>query len=262
MTHWMAATIAVCLSFCCAQRIGAQSAAAPSTELSVNAGVVQGASRDLSASPLNFDGMGGLLAITYHHDGRTALEFSAVGGARALRSSSAGSLATEHVGQGQAELALLRSLLDERARYNVAVGGALTGNLALTEHAYADPSHRVADFVFGSSGIGPAASLRTRVGRGMFSTRLIIPVAAVVEHSYSVVNEHDAATDRRFVTLKDFRAATATVSYASNAQRRFALSYLYRIDLLRYDDVQPVRAMTQSFSVGIATRFGSATGAP
>jgi hypothetical protein len=256
----MAATTAACLLLVCAPRLAAQRtpASAASTELGVTGGVGQSMRRDLSASPLAFSGHGSDVAIALRRvTGPSAIELTLNGGLHSLRSSSSASRATERVGQGQLSVALLRTLGDHgECACGIAIGAALSGNMMLTRHAYDDPTHRSADFLFGAVGVGPAASWRAPVAGGFFDARVNVPVASVVEHSYSVVNEHDAATNWRFAALNTLRSATTTLAFTSSARRRVGLTWLYRADVLRYDDVQPVRVLTQSLSMGVVARFG------
>jgi hypothetical protein len=261
MTRCMAATTAACLVLSCAPHLAAQTLRVneASTEVGVTAGIGQSIRRDLSASPLDFAGHGGNFAATFHHVTRRSIaEFSLSGGSQSLRSSSANSLASEHLGQGQFALALLRTLGDDKqCSCGISLGAALMANAMVTRHAYGDPTHRSSDFLFVTGGVGPAAAWRTRVSGGFFDARLLVPIASVVEHSYSVVNEHDAAAAWRFASPGSLRAATATIAFASTADKRIGVTWSYRAELLRYDDVQPVRGLTHSLSVGVVTRFGT-----
>jgi len=170
MTCRMAATTAACLLLVCAPRLAAQRtpASAASTELGVTGGVGQSMRRDLSASPLAFSGHGSDVAIALRRvTGPSAIELTLNGGLHSLRSSSSASRATERVGQGQLSVALLRTLGDHgECACGIAIGAALSGNMMLTRHAYDDPTHRSADFLFGAVGVGPAASWRAPVAGG------------------------------------------------------------------------------------------------
>jgi hypothetical protein len=261
MMHRMAATTAACLVLFCSQVIAAQGTRAgeSSTEVGVSAGVGQSMRRDLSASPLDFAGHGGDIGATLRHvAGLSTIELTLNGGQRSLQSSSTASRATESVGQGQLSLALFRAV-DGRSdcACGVAIGAALSANMIATQHAYDDPTHRSSNFLFGSAGIGPAASWRVPVAGGFFDARLNVPLASVVGHSYSVINEHDAATNWRPAMPNALRSATTTLAFTSAAKGRVGFTWRYRAEALRYDDVQPVRALTHSLSVGIVTRFGA-----
>jgi hypothetical protein len=266
MMHRMAATTAACLVLLCPQIIAAQGTrlSEPSTELGVSAGVGQSTRRDLSASPLDFAGNGGDIAASFRHvAGLSTLELTLNGGQRSLRSSSTASNATERVKQGQLSVALLRAIGENKdCTCGISIGAALSASTMVTRHAYDDPTHRSSDFVFGAAGIGPAAALRVPVAGGFFDARLIVPVASVIEHSYSIVNEHDAATNWRFAMPNALRAASATLAFTSAAKSRVGFMWLYRAEALRYDDVQPVRALTHSLSVGVVTRFGASGHTP
>jgi hypothetical protein len=257
MTRWMVAMIATGCCLPLAHAVEAQELAR-ATELRITAGVAMHDRRDLSASPMRFDGRGSDFDIEVtSRANRTRLDVTASGGVRALRASSTVSTATERVTQGDLSLSALRTVAQRASGATMWLGAALSGSAMLARHAYSDPSHRSSDFVFGLVAVGPAASARATVLGGALEAGLSVPLAGVVDHAYSVVNERDAGTNRRIASPARLRAATASMSFASPASHRVGVAYLYRLALLRYDDVQPIRAMTQSFSIGVVARLGS-----
>jgi hypothetical protein len=137
------------------------------------------------------------------------------------------------------------------------VGLALDGSGAFTAHDYGHAGRPISNFVLGSAAIGPAASWKQRIAGGAATIALAAPAVAVVAHSYSVINRPTMGAELRFVTPGLWRGAGGTVTYAPADDRATGLVYRYRFSLLRYDDVQPVRAVTQSVSVGFTMRFGA-----
>ena len=87
--------------------------------------------------------------------------------------------------------------------------------------------------------------------------RLSTPVIGLVDHPYSDLKVPNAADDFRAASIGSLRGLTGTVSYAPIDSRRFGLMWTDRVALVRYDDVQPVRAVSQTLTVGLVTRLGS-----
>ncbi|MEP6621755.1 MAG: hypothetical protein ABJE47_20680 [bacterium] len=266
MMRLSAATTAAVMCLLCAHAVRSQSTSAPAcvtaSRFGISAGLVWNERRDLSASPLRFGGRGGLIALDYERAfGRFSLESSLSGGTRSLESSSGSAPATERLADGQWHAGLLRRFdvvppsLGELA-FGMDVGTAV----ALTQHDYRDPARRVSNFVFATTAIGPAISWRQPLLGGTARVHFSTPLAAVVAHSYSAINEQNAATQQRLVSVGTLRGANGAISFAQNETRRVAAVYVYRFSALRYDDVQPVRTLSQTLSVGIVTRFGG--GAP
>jgi hypothetical protein len=62
--------------------------------------------------------------------------------------------------------------------------------------------------------------------------------------------------DFRFASLDKLRGLNGSLAYSTDQRRRVGLTYTYTFGILRYDDIQAVRTTSQSFSVGLVTRFG------
>ncbi len=231
-----------------------------SASLSVSAGFSWNDRRDLSASPLLFGGHGGDFGLAAQRTlGHASLQFSLHGGARTLASSSNSAPATEHLTELQAHIWLMRRLhLQPIATDGLLIGLALESSAALSAHDYTDPARRVSHFVLGIVTLGPAASWRQTVHGGLATLEIATPVTAAVAHSYSAVNQQNSAVNLRVVSLGALRGVTSSLSYAPWKSQRVGVLYLYRLSALRYDDVQDVRLVSQSLSVGAVVRFGGA----
>ncbi|MEP6730349.1 MAG: hypothetical protein ABJE10_06915 [bacterium] len=247
----------VSVQLACAQSASPY-ARAVSSELSISAGVAQSERRDLAASPLNFGGRGGDLLLGYARErGRTLLQLSLGGGLRTLASSTSAVASTERLTETELHAAALRHV-DGRAGNadGLSIGASFDANVTFTAHSYRDASQRVSEFVLGVATLGPVANWKRTIGSGALSAQLGVPIAGFVQHSYSPLNAQYALTNSRLVTIGALRGSSGALSYASFNSARFSPVYLYRFAVMRYDDVQQVRALTQSLSVGMVARFG------
>ena len=226
--------------------------------LSLAAGVAQSNRLDVTASPVQFDGRGGDVVAGFDHSlGGFCVVSSAHGGIRTL-SAASGSAAKERLIDADAGIALLRGVSGSAQSRNwFGAGVELRGNIAATDHAYADPQATVSQFRMGVASLGPAALWRVRLGSNAATVQLSSPLVAVVDHPYSAVWSKDAWPHLRAATIAQLRGVNGAISYSFAPDRRVTPTATYRFSALRYDDVRPVRALTQSLSIGVRVRLSS-----
>jgi hypothetical protein len=136
----------------------------------------------------------------------------------------------------------------------LAVGVALAAGATLTSHHYDDPSRRVADFLLGDATLGPAGAATLAIGHSLARLTLTSPLGAIVDHPYSDVRSAYSSSRVRVESFRAVRGLDGAIIFAPASAGRFGLIYAYRLSLLDYADVQPVRTTTHSFSIGIVHR--------
>jgi hypothetical protein len=246
---------AVLAGYASAQRDSART----ESRLVVSGGINQNDRIDLTASPLKYDGRGFDLAVDYDRCiGSYALAASVEGGTVDLSSLSGPPVSTERLTEGDVELAIERAIGSTRsATRRFAVGLALDADVAVTATGYADPDTTVSNYLLALGSLGPSVAWALPLLGGTAAMRLTTPVIALVDHPYSDIKDQNAGADFRLVSLSSFRGLSGTISYAPVQGQRFGLTSAYRLDLFRYDDVQPVRAVSQRLTIGLVTRFGA-----
>lgn len=251
-------TVTSCLLLFATSRLDAQATACAPTSATLAAGLGQSDRLDMTASPTQFGGRGLDLAGSVEQSrGAFCFLMSGRGGAKTLRAVTP-SAASERLMDGDASVALLRSLSHgASARRAFGVGGELRGTLAITEHAYADLGRTVSEFRIAAVSLGPIVRWRERVGNGFAIAQLSTPMISVVDHPYSAVIAGQASPTMRVVSVNALRGADFLAAYEPFSQRAMSLRAAYHASVFRYDDVRPVRSLTQSLTLGVVTRFGS-----
>jgi hypothetical protein len=250
-------TVLRCLLLCAASRVDAQATACAPTSATLAAGLGQSDRVDMTASPAQFGGRGlDVSASLERTRGAYCFVVSGRGGAKTLRAVTP-SAARERLMDGDGSIALLRSFSrGESPRRVFAFGAELRGTLAVTEHAYADLGRTVSEFRIGAMSLGPVVRWRERIGAGFAVAQLSAPAIAVVDHPYAALTVGRDAPSLRVVSVNDLRAGSLFVAYEPFAYRAVSLRFAYNATVLRYDDVRPVRSLTQNLTLGVVTRLG------
>jgi hypothetical protein len=244
---------------CCVLRVSTSQAQASrevsQRDLHVTAGITLSDRIDRVVSPSRFSGAGLDAAVGYVGVGRTmTFIVSARGGARTLASSGA-QQSDERVTEGDVHLIALTALAPHALGTSVAFGVDMQTTAALIAHRYMDPTARTMSYVFGSMMVGPAVLIERRVGDGSATAQLSVPVAGIVAQPYSAVWSERSPLALRLATLNSLQSASAVATYQSAARHGVSMLYEYRVGVMRYEHVLPVRGLSQSVSAGIARRL-------
>ena len=233
-----------------ASRCHAQSAAcgaAPTASLlTLSAGVGQSDRVDATASPFQFRGRGLDVAAAFARaSGRTCVTADADGGTKLL-SSREGTSATEKLAEANAGIAAVRAT----SVRGLALGLDARGLIAVANHEYDDPRHEIATYRIGAISLGPAVRFTASVAGGDALVQLSTPLVALIDHPYVAVWTTDPEPSFRFASAARYRGAHATVSYTVHAWRGVESVVSYRMNGVRYDDVHPLRSLSQSLTLG------------
>ena len=249
-------TVLSCLSIVAASHVDAQATACTPTSATLAAGIGQSDRVDMTASPMQFGGRGIDLSGSFEQShGTFCILATGRGGAKTLRAVTS-SAASERLTDGDASIALLRSFGGgESSTRTFAVGAEVRGTLAVTKHAYADFGQTISSFRFGMVSLGPVLRWRERIGAGYVMAQLSSPAIAAVDHPYSAVITDGASPNMRVAFANRLRGGDLRVAYEPFAYRSMSLRAMYNASVLRYDDVSPVRSLTQSLNLGIVKRL-------
>ncbi|HVX38238.1 MAG TPA: hypothetical protein VHB25_01600 [Gemmatimonadaceae bacterium] len=248
----MSIVLAVLSLLTAAPRSNAQSSACgASTGLTLSAGVGQNDRVDATASPFQFRGRGlQLAAALVRAHGRFCLTVDGEGGAKLLASRQ-GTSATERLIEGDGGVGVLHTT----SMRSLSLGVEARGLLAVTDHTYGDPRHIVATYRIGALSLGPALRWERPLFRGHAVVQLSSPLIALVDHPYVAVWTTDPEPSFRLASLTQFRAGHAALSYEWSAWHGVASVASYRLTAVRYDDVHPLRSLSQDIVFGVRVPF-------
>jgi len=138
-----------------------------------------------------------------------------------------------------------------------ALGAEFGATFTLARHMYAGQDLSQQNFDLGVATLGPVARWTRRVGAGDFTASLGVPLIAFVDHPYADVRYATQLMNIHFVPLSQFHQANAGLSYAFRPESRIGVTATYRVGIMELDDLEPVRRVAQSLSVGVVKRFGA-----
>jgi hypothetical protein len=224
--------------------------------VSIVAGFADGQRRDGVVSPLTYAGSGYAASAAYDHfSAHSTVAVVATWDAQRFRPLSGVNAATERVMQGGLRAAAMRSFGDNSA-WTVSAGASAGLWGVGTEHRYPEPYASRAGFFAAFATVGPAAELRRAIAAGAARLELDAPVFGFSDRSYSVTKTNQPVLDIRRVGPSELRALNGALSYAPPPLGRVGLILSYRFSILNYRDAQPLRAASQSFSIGLSRYFG------
>jgi hypothetical protein len=227
-------------------------------ELMLVAGVSDGQRLDATASPLQFGGLGSsaVVAYTSTYD-RTAVGASIDGAQRHLSVINGAATASELLSETNAQATWTRRWESPARRGAFSVGADLTASLAVTHHTYTDPAKTASDFALGLVTLGPIVGWSQSIGRGAAQVDVATPLVGVIDHPYSDIRINDGSVRTvRVANVATIHGLSGALTYAVAARDRLSVLCTYRVRLLHVADVQPLRSVSQTFGVGIVTRWG------
>jgi hypothetical protein len=230
---------------------------AASDRVSIVAGFADGQRRDVVVSPLTYLGRGYAASAAYDHFGaRSTVAVVATWDAQQLRPQSNVNDATERVMQGGLRAAVMRNFGDSRG-WTLSTGASAGLWGVGTEHFYPAPFESRAGFYAAFATAGPAAELRRPILGGNARLELDAPIFGFSDRSYSETKSNQPLWNVHRVGPQELRALNGALTYAPAPLGKVGLLFSYRFSILNYRDAQPLRAASQSFSIGLSRYFGS-----
>jgi len=227
------------------------------TALTLYAGLAQSDHVDATASPFQFRGRGLDRSVGLSHSmGRWCFVAGARYDSKTMSPvQGVSGVGLERLHEGDAGVTLTRIVAGGRDENggSLAIGAALRGAVEITDHSYVDPVEVTSEFRFDALSLGPAVQWREPLGSRFGAAVLEVSSAAVglADHPYGAVWTHDASPELHVVSVGTLRTLTGSLSYSSAPWRGLRLTARYGVDGTRYDDVHPLRSLTQALSFGL-----------
>lgn len=242
-----------------AQSISTSTCATPRSSFNLSAGIAQSDRVDQTASPLQFGGRGPDVSATYERT-RGTFCFSATGrgGIKTLTPTN-GIPSRERLIDAELGITGLRTVsASANGHRAIAIGANLHTQYAFTTHHFPDVEQSTSEFRFGAMSLGPAVRWRESIRGGNAVLQLSSPLFSLVEHPYASVADGRAGPRLAFTSVNALRGLQGSISYEWAATRRMSILTKYQAGWMRYDDIRPVRSLTQTFGIGITTSLGGA----
>jgi len=221
------------------------------TSLNASFGISQSDRADAAINNTQYQGRGPQVSVGATANARrVCIEMFATGGAHYLRPVGGG-FGSERILDGRAELAVLTPVLSSSdLRATVALGLAAQASATGTKHSFADASAPTSNYRLGVGSIGPAFDASYRMLGGRVFAAASIPLLSVVDHPYVAASSLDPNPGLRVATWSSLRGGSGRLGYERPLSRYLTGTLAYQVSGLRYDDVRPVRTLTQMLTFG------------
>ena len=224
--------------------------------INVSVGIAEAGRIDETASPLRYSGHGADFSVGW---ARNFAPFSIVasleGGTRSLTPIDGADDSSQHLTEGALDVALLKAVSHSASAGDFKAGIEFTAGAAVNEQTYPGADGFRADFLLAAASLGPEAAWAHALGGGELSANIGVPLVAFVDHPFSDIRGEHAPLSFRFTSVENYRGFRGGLRYTHAVSRTTGIVYAYRIGFLHFDDEQPVRAVTQSLSIGIVQQI-------
>jgi hypothetical protein len=223
--------------------------------LALSAGVLRSGQADETISPLHFVGSGAALGIGWARiQGASSLEAGLEAGAAILSPTERSDGAGERLAYASARIAGIRGLGHARDGGTLALGAAARTFATVTGYRSVASQPMESAFLFGGVMLGPLARWRAGTPAGELEVEASTGLVSWVDHPYGSIGRGRPLLDFRLASPASLRNGSARVVWTAASGRRLDLVAAYRFDYLAYRDVQPVRSVGQSLSLGVRIR--------
>ena len=243
-------------------QLHAQQADASGWQLALNPQSTHTTRRDETASPFRFSGRG----VGATLDAVRVTPGWLTGGSVAAYSATLATSATQsHEQFASAEFSLhaMRTVAGgsaagegEHGSFRVHAGLEFRTSVDATNYNFSLSNVPNATYRFVTVSAGPMLHVSKLLSWGEMSVQLRAPVASYVDHPYSEVKSAYSDVHFAFASPSKLRSATATVAYVTHNPQRVRFRVTATAGALTYTDAQPVRAVSNSVSVGLVLRTG------
>lgn len=234
---------------------------APRQLLTISLGTFNENRRDEADSPLAYAGTGVAERIDYIRSrGRRRWYFSLEGGSTTIAPVAAGLHGQSEEGFGAYTIGAgtdWRLGGSSRESGAFAVGVQFAGTLTVARHLYANQDLTEQTFDFAIVTLAPAARWTHSLGSGQMTASLAMPLLAWVDRPFADVRYANQFVDFHYASPAQLRQVDGVLSYTFNPQSRYEIMAAYRINAMEFNELQPVRRVTQSFSLAVTRIFGA-----
>lgn len=235
--------------------VGAQELRSWGHGLAVSAGVLRVGQADETISPLHFVGSGVALDVGWRRTrGRTSLEAGFEGGAAILSPTDDSDGPGERLARASARFAGMRGLGHARDGGAFALGVTARTFATVTGYRAASSLPMQSAYLFAGVTLGPLARWHAATPAGELAVEMSTGLVSWVDHPYGSIDRGRPLLDFRLASPAALRNGSTRVVWTAASGRRLDLVASYRFDYLAYRDVQPVRSVGQSLSLGVRIR--------
>jgi hypothetical protein len=238
----------------------AQENAASGHRVTLAVGPLLVTQRDEHASPLRYRGTASFFEVSYAPSGvRRSLAVRLGGAFGNLRSglTQPDHLPRQATYRGWFEVEYLRSLSTADSRTRWGLGALLAARGTVIHHLYDQSGGADAGYAFVSTTLGPVLSLRRAAGRHTtLGMRLGVPLLAVIQRPYGMVNPDDASLRSQVATMDTFQALDFMVTCTRRLPGGSDITLGYRLVVERYRDAEPFQSASGAVSLALALRVG------
>jgi len=258
-----ASALALSLALPSLRSAGAQTASASSSapaELRVSAGARWNGQVDESISSRHFIGTGFGAAAEVRWSARgTSFDASLTGGSAAIDPTNGAAGSRERVSSGDLRLAALRRVGGDATSADGFVAGVgIRAMTSFTSHDISAPQPISSQYLLGALSLGPRVGWRRQIVGGRLDALVGTDLVSLVDRPFGRIDGGRPPFAFSVASLSTLRTGNATVSYSAATNKRMGVVTSYTLDMLDYRDVQPVRTVSQSLSVGARVRLGGA----
>ncbi len=228
--------------------------------LTVSAGVYQENRRDAADSPLAYSGSGPGGRIDYDWTRATRHWYVTLAAGKSTLAPTT-SLQQDVPSQEAFSAYTIAAGTDWRLRGisprvgTLSVGVEFATNVTIAQHLYSGQDLSEQSFDMGTITLAPTVRWTKRFGFGDFGASLSVPLLAWVDHPYADVRFATQFSEIHFASLAQYRQASGALTYAFRPESKYGAIAAYRLSVFDLSDIEPVRRVSQSFSIGVVRRF-------
>ena len=222
------------------------------TEAHIGLGLEETALRNPAESPYRLAGWGPTFSLGFDRRSPTgALDVTLRGGHASLHSDVSGGSSSNSV--MAVDIRYLRAVGQSRGRISWWVGTQMQATADMSDHQY-NSSFGSNNDQFGivASGLGATVRATRKLGSGLISNDLAVPLASWVDSPYANLKMNGDALKLRFTSLGRLRAFDESISYRVARSQRASLGWTYRLSYLQYTS-DDVRRFARQSLTGVVT---------
>ena len=244
---WIGNTVAV-VSLVVPTYVSAQR----TTEAHFGVGLEETALRNPAESPYRLSGWGPTFSLGFdRRSPASELDVTLRTGFASLHSGVSGG--SSQNGVGAVDIRYLRAVGQSRGRVSWWVGTQMHATADVSDHQYngAFGSHND-QFGIVASGLGVTVRATHKLGSGLISSDLAVPLASWVDSPYSNLKMNGDALRLRFASLGRLRAFDESISYRVARSQRASIGWTYRLSYMQYT-ADDVRRFARQSLTGVVT---------
>ena len=222
------------------------------TEAHIGLGLAETALRNPAESPYRLAGWGPTFSLGFdRRSPASALDITLRSGFATLHSGVSGG--SSRNGVAAVDIRYVRAVGQSRGSVSWWVGTQMHATADISDHQYNGSfgSHND-QFGIVASGLGATVRATHKLGSGLISSDLAVPLASWVDSPYANLKMNGDALQLRFASLWRLRAFDESVSYRVARSHRASIGWTYRLSYMQYT-ADDVRRFARQSLTGVVT---------